>query len=399
MKNVRTILITVIVALVAVMAVLASLLILIKAPTGLFWMLEILGREQAQWPLLLALLVGVPLIVLRRRVHRAALILAIVAIACVPVLLWPTVSAIRAAHRVAPMLASIGDTTPLADSLRPARPSPVVPAELFTRPSAHVIPVTHTIRAADGTSLPIDIYEPETNEGPAPCIVVIYGGAWQHGTRADLPELNSYLASRGYVVAAITYRLAPQSRFPSQVDDVRAALTYLEQYARPLGIDANRFVLIGRSAGAHLAMQTAFDAPRPSLRGVVSLYGPADLRWGWQHPSNPRVIDSQKALRLFLGGPLDSIAATYDQASPLRHVSDTSVPVLAIHGDRDELVSVHHLEMLDSAFAAHRRPHAVLRLPWATHGCDYFLNGPCGQVTTWAVERFIAAVTRGAPRA
>ena len=58
----------------------------------------------------------------------------------------------------------------------------------------------------------------------------------------------------------------------------------------------------------------------------------------------------------------------------------------------DELVFVKQSERLDARLAAARRPHFFLQLPWATHGCDYNFNGPCGQLSTYAIERFLAVV-------
>jgi len=60
----------------------------------------------------------------------------------------------------------------------------------------------------------------------------------------------------------------------------------------------------------------------------------------------------------------------------------------------DPLVSVEQSARLDSALTAAGRPHFFLELPWATHGCDYFFNGPCGQVSRFAIDRFLKAVLR-----
>jgi hypothetical protein len=82
-----------------------------------------------------------------------------------------------------------------------------------------------------------------------------------------------------------------------------------------------------------------------------------------------------------------------------------------IHGTMDPLVSVKQSARLDSALQAIPRPpfrvssipklpvylpgsHLFIELPWGTHGCDYVFNGPCGQISTYAIERFVAAVTK-----
>jgi acetyl esterase/lipase len=67
---------------------------------------------------------------------------------------------------------------------------------------------------------------------------------------------------------------------------------------------------------------------------------------------------------------------------------------LLIHGGRDELVFPAQSERLAARLAQAQRPHYFLRLPWATHGCDVHFSGPCGQISTYVIERFLAAVMR-----
>jgi dipeptidyl aminopeptidase/acylaminoacyl peptidase len=99
-------------------------------------------------------------------------------------------------------------------------------------------------------------------------------------------------------------------------------------------------------------------------------------------------------LEEFLGGPPAATGNRYDEASPLSYVDSGSPPTLLIHGEGDELVFTENVRRLDAQLTAATRPHVLITLPWATHGCDYFIAGPCGQIVTYAVERFVAAVTR-----
>jgi acetyl esterase/lipase len=245
----------------------------------------------------------------------------------------------------------------------------------------------------DGQPLKLDLYRPLQARGPVPGVLVIHGGSWQGGDQTQLAALNSYLAARGYLVAAITYRLAPAHPFPAAYNDVRDALAFLRANAPDLGLDPSRLALLGRSAGGQLALLAAYRAD-PPVRGVVSFYGPTDLRWGYANPGNSLVIDSQGTLRAYLGGNPDEVGAQYDAAAPIGFVGPHSPPTLLIHGARDELVSVRHAEFLAERLRANNRPHLLLRLPWATHGCDYNWSGPSAQLSTYAIERFLAAVMR-----
>ncbi len=240
--------------------------------------------------------------------------------------------------------------------------------------------------------LELDYYAPQDTNGPAPLVIVIHGGSWQSGDSTQLPALNTYLADRGYAVAALNYRLAPEAPFPAAAEDVRAALAYLSANAAELGLDPTRIVLLGRSAGAQLALLVAYTAADPAIRGAVSFYGPTDMAWGYANPTNPRVLDSRSVLEAYLSGTPTSASDTYVAASPIAFVGAHTPPTLLIHGPRDELVRYAQSERLAAQLLAARRPHFLLRLPWATHGADWNFNGPSGQLSTYAIEHFLRVV-------
>lgn len=251
---------------------------------------------------------------------------------------------------------------------------------------------------AAGRELKLDLYAHGRNTSPVPCIVVVPGGSWQHSDRRKFTALNPYLASRGYAVAVVEYRTAPEFRFPAALEDVRRALAYLEENAARLGVDLGRLVLLGRSAGAQLALLEAYAGGTENVRGVISFYGPTDLPYAYAHPADPRVADIRSLLEDYLGGSPDERDETYREASPINFASSYSPPTLLVHGSRDDMVQLAHSERLASRLEELSVPHLLVRLPWATHGFDHNLRGPGGQLSTYAVESFLAAVAgRDAP--
>jgi acetyl esterase/lipase len=307
-----------------------------------------------------------------------------------------------AALALSPLVRSLGPARALPARLEAAfgppagplgRPAPIVPAELVTGvPLPPAAPRSLVYGEAGGRELRLDLYPALGASGPAPVVVVIHGGSWQSGDSTQLAPLNRYLAGRGYAVAAINYRLAPQWPFPAARDDVLAALAFLKAQAPALGLDAGRIALLGRSAGAQLALLVAYTAGDPAIRGAISLYGPTDMVYGYENPANPLVIDSRAVLEAYLGGTPASAAAAYRAASPLAFVGPATPPTLLIHGGRDELVRLRNSERLAEALAGAGRPHLLVALPWATHGADFNLSGPFGQLSTYAVEHFLGAV-------
>lgn len=243
--------------------------------------------------------------------------------------------------------------------------------------------------------LALDLYlPPDQHPRPRPVVLVVHGGSWRGGDRTQLPAICRWLAARGHAAASLDHRLAPAHPFPAAHEDVLAAIAWVRREGPALGLDPARLVLYGRSSGAHLALLAAYASPPATVRGVIALYPPTDLVWSWEHPTNPRVLDTPGVLRDFLGGSPAERPGAYRAASPLGLAAATSPPTLLLHGGRDELVFVRQSQRLAERLAELRVAHLLVELPWATHGCDANLDGPSGQLLTFSVERFLAAVAR-----
>jgi acetyl esterase/lipase len=377
---------------IAVILFLVSLLAVLPAQTYLHWKASIVGSELGHWVALASLIVL--LIPWWWTTVRGQLAGALAVVAfCLSI--SPSVRAWRAGSGLGDSVDVIfGKSHPR--SLPGASPvsSPYSLLRVARMPGSPEVSMTTLtyVKRGDDEPLALDVYRRNRNLPPAPLVIVVHGGSWIAGSRSELPALNSYLASRGYVVATVTYRLAPANPFPAQTQDLNAAIDYLKQHAGSLGIDSTRIALVGRSAGGQIVLMSAYTKQDSAIRGVVSLYGPTDQQWGWENPANPSVYDSYATLRTFLHGEPSEIPQAYRASSPINFVGPATVPTLLIHGAMDPLVSSRQSERLDSALAAAHRPHLLVKLPWATHACDYFFTGPCGQVSTFAIERFLGSL-------
>ena len=247
--------------------------------------------------------------------------------------------------------------------------------------------------AYPGAASTLDFYEADSL-GLRPCIIVVHGGSWSSGDSRQLPELNTYLVQQGYHVASVNYHKSPQCRSPQPLEDVSAAISYLRGRAAELRIDTSNVVILGRSAGAQIALMAAYKRVSPGIRGVISFYGPADMVWGYSAPASKWVMDSKRVMENYLGGTYSEVPEKYRSASPIEHVSADSPPTLIIHGKNDVLVAYEHSLRLGTKLEQHGVPHFLLKLPWATHGFDYTLNGPGGQLSTFAVNMFLRKIIR-----
>jgi acetyl esterase/lipase len=245
--------------------------------------------------------------------------------------------------------------------------------------------------AAHGLSL--TTYRQNSPAKPAtkrPYILIIHGGGWDSGQRDDFPTWSRALASLGYVILDADYRLAPAAPWPAQREDILGAMRYAQANAEKLGLDPERCVLFGRSAGAHLALATAYLANDPRIKGVISFYGPADLFFAYKYGEPDDILRSLDLLKNLCGGTPETAKACYQNASPYFHVNAKTPPTLLAHGDIDALVWNQQSIRLAAQLKAAGRFYQFIELSWATHAFDYNFQGPSGQLAWYAVKRFLA---------
>ncbi|MEE2904298.1 MAG: alpha/beta hydrolase [Myxococcota bacterium] len=261
-------------------------------------------------------------------------------------------------------------------------------ADLFDFSSKKQVIERHTYKNEEQVTLELEFYNAQAN-AQRPLVVMIHGGSWNSGDYTQLPAINHYLASKGFAVAALTYRLAPEFVFPAQLDDISDALTWLTERSVQFGFNPSCVVLGGRSAGGHLALTAAYGQPELNVRGVFAYYAPNDMNWSWENPAPSHILDTPKTLSEFLGGTPATATTAYALASPYQFVDGQVPPTLLIHGGMDRLVSIRQSRRLVDKLNSLDVKTALVHLPWATHGCDANLNGPSGQISTWAIEQFL----------
>ena len=168
-----------------------------------------------------------------------------------------------------------------------------------------------------------------TGAGPFPVALVIHGGCWvsTFATLQNTAALADALREAGVATWNIEYRRLdnPGGGWPGTFADVAAAADYLPALARLHPLDLSRVVVVGHSAGAHLALWLAARPRLPSgsplyqktplrVRGVIALAGPGDLR---DFTTYARDICGAPVIEQLLGGPPQAVPERYAQASPV----------------------------------------------------------------------------------
>jgi acetyl esterase/lipase len=204
------------------------------------------------------------------------------------------------------------------------------------------VPAQTTLNIAYGKDSlqKLDVYLPANRSvDSTKVIVLIHGGGWAGGDKAEfaaaIPVLQQKLPQ--YAIVNLNYRLANQltNHFPTQENDVKAALQFIVDHAEAYKISKD-FVLLGASAGAHLALLQAYKYTDPIVpKAVISFFGPADMADLYNSTGNSYY---QMGLQLLIGGTPTTKPAVFVQASPIHFVGKQSPPTLLLHGGRDGLV-------------------------------------------------------------
>ena len=194
-----------------------------------------------------------------------------------------------------------------------------------------------------GETLACDIYIPPDPVPSSPGLLLVHGGGWRRGERAQMRMYGIQLALQGFVCVSSSYRLVPASPWPAQIHDVNAALRFMRAQASELGIDPAKLASVGASAGAHLVLLAAGTVDRAELQGdgghpgvssavaaTVGIFAPTVLA-----PRGQKVSGAVPASAV-LEDKDDEASARL--ASPRTHVSAAYPPTLLLHGTADRVV-------------------------------------------------------------
>ena len=219
--------------------------------------------------------------------------------------------------------------------------------------------------------LKLDIYRKKNIHQPAPVIIFIHGGSWKTGNKKDYLIYLLHFAEKGYITASLSYRFFQEAIFPAAVEDVRCGVNWIKKHGTNYGMDTNKIVLVGGSAGAHLAMMLGYSQNfqscdtnnvSPRVQGVVNIYGPVDLTTDF--------AIAQPVLPEFIGDSYENMPTGYQDASPIRYISDDDPPTLTFHGTIDNVVPVGQADMLDKKLNENHIFHEYHRLKGWPHTMD-----------------------------
>jgi acetyl esterase/lipase len=289
-----------------------------------------------------------------------------------------------------------------------------------------------------GTILLADLWGPSAGVAPTGLSVVyVHGGGWRVGFK-DMGTRPFFrrLASQGHVILDIEYTLAPEGDIPTMIAEIKEAVLWIKAHSDEFGLDAERVVLMGGSAGAHLALLAAYTADHPllpplsgegdaSVRGVVAYYPPVDFlslhqpgteellgsgdgTWSPEldrvsqailtklfvlpHDETGKQLEFGDMLSDMIGGTPDEIPEVYKLLSPIYHIGPHCPPTLLLQGTDDIFDLMPAVRRMQAELQGAGATSILVEFPHAEHAFDLVLPrvSPVAQAATYNVERFLA---------
>jgi acetyl esterase/lipase len=265
-----------------------------------------------------------------------------------------------------------------------------------------------------------DIWRPGNGDVSGLAFIYFHGGGWSIGDKDILTRpLFRHLVAQGHTVMDVAYRLCPEVDIYGMVGDVKRAIAWMKANASRYGVNSEKIVLGGASAGGHLALLAGYAPQHPELTpedlksadlsvcGIVSYYGPSDMMAMYQYTGQHRLVDLPSVsigpdstrrrrdfgrLDIYLGGHPQDAPDMYQLASPVTHVRSGCPPTLLMHGNHDVLVPVEPTCALHAKLVEASVPAINVVFPWTDHGFDLLLPqiSPPAQSALYDVDRFLA---------
>lgn len=196
-----------------------------------------------------------------------------------------------------------------------------------------------------GVNLDLDMFFPNSTNATFPLVVYVHGGGWHSGSNSGLEGAQigdlKPLASAGFVVASVDYRVAPAYMFPAMIEDVKCAVRYLRAHAAEYRINPNEIGAEGDSAGGHLVALLGTAGPSAgwdvgqwlnessSVQAVADMFGPTNLTLfisGGHQNATVNSAFGTNATNLTLASPVHYVTPGDPPFLIQQGINDTTVP-------------------------------------------------------------------------
>ncbi|MDJ0976917.1 MAG: alpha/beta hydrolase [Erythrobacter sp.] len=250
---------------------------------------------------------------------------------------------------------------------------------------------TRTVSFGEHQRQQVDVYEPEGAVEPLPLVLFVHGGGWRMGSHERVQTKPAHFGAQEVYFASTGYRLLPDYPVEDQASDVGAAVQALVGQAGALGFDAERIVLMGHSAGAHLAALVATDPQYAgeafgAIKGVILLDGA-----GYDIAQN--IEDAEFQTRRIYEDAFGFDEARRKALSPIAHVGGPDAPNWLALYVAERASAKWQAEWLVNALTQADRSARAVAITGTDHGrMNREIGVVAGKAQTEAIDAFLAEV-------
>jgi acetyl esterase/lipase len=224
----------------------------------------------------------------------------------------------------------------------------------------------------DGTRLKLDVFEPAGRRSGRPAVLILHGGSWRGGARADLESLAVAAQQQGFVAVNVDYSLDAKPAFPAELEDVQAAIRWVRDHADEIGADPAKVGALGISAGGHLAALAATVGRGPLTSGarlgaVVTWSAPMNLAALTGYAPPPSNVLWNLVLTDVLGCTIAQCPQTYVTYSPVSNVTADDPPMMIVNSLAEPSVPYIQAQAMADRMRMAGVPVQLLPVPGASH--------------------------------
>ncbi|WP_426277135.1 alpha/beta hydrolase [Chryseobacterium sp. S-02] len=219
----------------------------------------------------------------------------------------------------------------------------------------------------------MDVFLPSDYPENSPVVLIVHGGAWTLGKKEHMIQIQKMLFKNNIPSINMNYRLVSKSKkitYKEQLEDIRSAVTKFNSLAQKAELQPNNYILLGESAGGHLALLYGYQNP-DQIKKIISLSGPTDF-YSPEYLHSFYSKYSSPTIQKMVGTKFhrENLSEEFKKASPIANISN--VATLIFQGNQDFLVNQKQGLALDSALSAQNIPHKFIFMKNTGHAPRFF---------------------------
>jgi len=219
----------------------------------------------------------------------------------------------------------------------------------------------------------MDVFLPSDYPADSPVVLMVHGGAWKYGRKEHMIQLQKMLFENNIPSINMNYRLVSKSKkitYREQLEDIASVIKKFNELAGKAELLPDHYILLGESAGGHLALLYGYRNPEQILK-IIALSAPTDF-YSPEYLNSFYSKYSSPTVQSVVGSPFKrkNISEEFRKASPIANISH--VPTLIFQGNQDFLVNQKQGLALDSALTANKVPHKLVFMKNTGHAARFF---------------------------